>query len=37
MAFDRQQLLGAGHAAQIDAAAVLEARARAHDQITHGA
>ena len=28
---------GAGHATQLDAAAVLEARARADDQITHSA
>src|SRR5271155_1499452 len=37
MAIDRQQLPGAGHATQLDAAAVLEARARADDQVTHGA
>jgi hypothetical protein len=30
-------LPGAGHATQLDAAAVLEARARADDQVTHGA
>src|SRR6476660_4309727 len=28
-----QQLPGAGHATQLDAAAILEARARAHDQV----
>ena len=37
MAIDRQQLPGAGHAAQLDAATVLEARARPDDQITHSA
>jgi hypothetical protein len=37
MAIDRQQLPGAGHAAQLDAAAVLEAGARADHQVTHGA
>ena len=37
MAIDRQQLPGAGHATQLDAAAVLEAGARADDQVTHGA
>ena len=37
MAIDRQKLPGAGHATQLDAAAVLEAGARADDQITHGA
>jgi hypothetical protein len=30
-----KELPGAGHAAQLDAAAVLEARARADDQVTH--
>ena len=37
VAIDRQQLPGAGHATQLDAAAVLEAGARADDQVTHGA
>ena len=37
MAVDRQQLPSAGHAAQLDAAAVLEAGARADHQVTHGA
>ena len=37
MAIHRQELPGAGHATQLDAAAVLEAGARADDQITHGA
>ena len=37
MAIDRQQLPGAGHAPQLDAAAVLEAGARADDQVAHGA
>ena len=37
MAIDRQELPGAGHAAQLDAAAVFEARARADDQVTDGA
>jgi hypothetical protein len=37
VAIHRQELPGAGHATQLDAAAVLEARARADDQITHGA
>ena len=37
VAIDRQELPGAGHAAQLDAAAVLEAGARADDQVTHGA
>ena len=37
MAIDRQQLPGAGHPAQLDAAAVLEAGARADHQVTHGA
>ena len=36
MTIDRQELPGAGHATQLDAAAVLEARARADDQVTHG-
>src|ERR1700759_972145 len=36
MAIDRQQLPGAGYPAQLNAAAVLEAGARADDQITHG-
>jgi hypothetical protein len=37
MTIDGQELPGAGHATQFDAAAVLEARARAGDQITDGA
>jgi hypothetical protein len=37
VAIDRQELPGAGHATQLDAAAILEARARADDQVTHGA
>jgi hypothetical protein len=37
VAIDRQELPGAGHATQLDAAAVLEARARADHQVTHGA
>jgi hypothetical protein len=37
VAIDRQQLPGAGHATQLDAATILEARARADDQVTHGA
>jgi hypothetical protein len=37
VAIDRQQLPGAGHATQLDAAAFLEAGARADDQVTHGA
>ena len=37
MAFDRQELPAAGHTTQLDAAAVLEAGARADDQVTHGA
>ena len=37
VAIDRQELPGAGHATQLDAAAVLEARARTDDQVTHGA
>jgi hypothetical protein len=37
VASDRQQLPGAGHAAQLDAAAVLKAGPRADDQITYGA
>ena len=37
MAIDRQELPGAGHAPQLDAAAVLEAGARADDQVTDGA
>src|ERR1700731_4483647 len=37
MAIHRQELPGAGHTAQLDAAAVLEAGARADDQVTHGA
>jgi short-subunit dehydrogenase len=36
VAIHRQELPGARHAAQLDAATVLEARARADDQITHG-
>ena len=35
--FDGQGCRVAGHATQLDAAAVLEARARADDQVTHGA
>jgi hypothetical protein len=37
VAIDRQELPGAGHATQLGAAAVLEADARADDQITDGA
>jgi hypothetical protein len=37
VAIDRQELPGAGHAGQLDAATVLEASARADDQVTHGA
>ena len=37
VAIDRQQLPDAGHATQLDAAAVLEARTRADHQVTHGA
>jgi hypothetical protein len=37
MAIDRQKLPGAGHSAQLDAAAVLEVGARDDDQVTHGA
>jgi hypothetical protein len=37
VAIDRQKLPAAGHATQLDAAAVLEAGARADDQVTHGA
>jgi hypothetical protein len=37
VAIDRQELPGAGHATQLNAAAVLEAGARADDQITDGA
>jgi hypothetical protein len=37
VAIDRQYLPGAGLASQLDAAAVLEARAGADNQITHGA
>ena len=37
VAIDRQELPGAGHATQLDAAAVLEPRARADHQVTHGA
>jgi hypothetical protein len=37
VAIDRQQLPGAGHTTQLDAAAVLEAGARPDDQVTHGA
>ena len=37
MAIDRQQLPGAGHVPQLDAAAILEPRARSDDQVTHGA
>src|SRR5580693_2728599 len=37
MAIDRQQLPGAWHATQLDAAALLKARARADHQVTHGA
>ena len=37
VAIDRQELPGAGHATQLDAAAVLEARARADDQVPDGA
>ncbi len=33
MAFDRQELPAAGHATQLDAAAILEARARADHQV----
>jgi hypothetical protein len=36
-AIDRQELPGAGHATQLNTAAVLEARARADDQVTNGA
>jgi integrase len=37
VAIDRQELPGAGHAAQLHAAAILKARARANHQVTHGA
>jgi hypothetical protein len=37
VAIDRQEWPGAGHATQLNAAAVLEAGARADDQVTHGA
>ena len=37
MAIHRQELPGAGYATQLDRAAVFEAGARAHDQVTHGA
>ena len=37
MGIDRQELPGAGHAAQLDAAAVLEPGARADHQVTHSA
>ena len=37
MAIDRQELPGAGYPAQLDAAVVLEARARTDDQVTDGA
>ena len=37
MAIDRQQLPAAGHAAQLDAAAVVEAGARPDDQVADGA
>ena len=37
MAIDGQELPGAGHATQFDAAAVLEPRARAGDHVTDGA
>ena len=37
VAIDRQELPAAGHPTQLDAAAVLEARTRADDQIAHGA
>src|SRR5262249_55063191 len=37
VAIDRQELPGARHATQLDAAAVLETGARADDQVTHGA
>src|ERR1700751_1513671 len=37
MARDRQRFPDTGHTAQLDAAAVLEARARTDDQVTHGA
>jgi hypothetical protein len=37
VAIDRQQLPAAVHATQLGAAAVLEARARADDQVTNGA
>ena len=37
VAIDRQELPGAGHATQLDAAANHEPRARADHQVTHGA
>ena len=37
MAIDRQELPGAGHTTQLNAAAIREARTRADDQVTHGA
>lgn len=37
MAIDCQEFPGAGHAAQLDVAAILETRARADDQVAHGA
>jgi hypothetical protein len=37
VAIDRQELPGAGDATQLDGAAILEARARTDDQVTHGA
>src|SRR4029077_13509524 len=37
MGIDRQKLPGAGHATQLDVTAILEARARADDQVTHSA
>jgi hypothetical protein len=37
MGIDRQQLPDTGHTAQLDAAAVLEAGARADHQVTHSA
>lgn len=37
VAIHREELPGAGHATQLDAAAVLEANARPDDQVTHRA
>ena len=37
MAIDGQELPGARHSAQLDASVVFEPRARAYDQVTHGA